>query len=144
MRGRALGEAHATAGLCQQEMAVQFLDTVVNDLNGLVWGPPMLVLILGTGLFLMLRLRFMPLTKIAAGFRLAWRSRTKKDDDTGEISPLQALMTSLADKVGTGNIAGVATAIFLGGHGAMLWMWVTAMVGMATTDREGLMDGHSR
>src|SRR3546814_17062250 len=124
MRGRALGEAHATAGLCQQEMAVQFLDTVVNDLNGLVWGPPMLVLILGTGLFLMLRLGFMPLTKIAAGFRLAWRSRARNGDDTGENRPLQALIPSLDAPVGTGNIEGDAPARFLGGRGTLVWSGV--------------------
>lgn len=123
---------------------MQFLDSVVNSVNGLVWGPPMLVLILGTGLFLMLRLGFMPLTKIAAGFRLAWRSRTRRGGDAGEISPFQALMTSLAATVGTGNIAGVATAIFLGGPGALFWMWVTALVGMATKYSEVLLAVHYR
>lgn len=65
---------------------MHFLDSIVDSVNGLVWGPLMLVLILGTGLFLMLRLRFMPLAKIAAGFRLAWGNRAKGDADTGEIS----------------------------------------------------------
>lgn len=123
---------------------MQFLDSFVNGINGLVWGPPMLVLILGTGLFMMLRLRFKPLTKIATGFRLAWRSRAKGDDSTGDISPFQALMTSLAATVGTGNIAGVATAIFLGGPGALFWMWVTALVGMATKYSEVLLAVHYR
>lgn len=123
---------------------MQFLNSLVNGINGLVWGPPMLVLILGTGLFLMLRLGFMPLTKTATGFRLAWRSRAKGDDSTGDISPFQALMTSLAATVGTGNIAGVATAIFLGGPGALFWMWVTALVGMATKYSEVLLAVHYR
>lgn len=92
----------------------------------------------------MLRLRFMPLAKIAAGFRLAWGNRAKGDADTGEISPFQALMTSLAATVGTGNIAGVATAIFLGGPGALFWMWVTALVGMATKYSEVLLAVHFR
>src|SRR5690606_1281875 len=81
---------------------------------------------------LMIGLKFMPLARLGYGFRLMWRGRVKGDESTGEISPFQALMTCLAATVGTGNIAGVATAIFLGGPGAVFWMWCTALVGMAT------------
>ncbi len=123
---------------------MEFLNTLVNQLNGIVWGPPMLVLILGTGLFLMLRLKFMPLTKIGAGFKLIWQGRKKGDAQSGEISPFQALMTCLAATVGTGNIAGVATAIFLGGPGALFWMWCTALVGMATKYCEVVLAVHYR
>jgi len=104
----------------------------------------MLVLILGTGLFLMFMLKFMPLARIGTGFALMWRGRAKGDDETGEISPFQALMTSLAATVGTGNIAGVATAIFLGGPGALFWMWCTALVGMATKYCEVVLAVHYR
>ncbi|SFT91090.1 alanine/glycine:cation symporter family protein [Pseudomonas marincola] len=123
---------------------MEFINTLVNQINGLVWGPPMLVLILGTGLFLMLRLKFMPLTHIAAGFRLMWQGRVKGDNESGEITPFQALMTTLAATVGTGNIAGVATAIFLGGPGALFWMWCTALVGMATKYCEVVLAVHYR
>ncbi|MAB97739.1 MAG: sodium:alanine symporter family protein [Pseudomonadaceae bacterium] len=123
---------------------MEFINTLVNQINGLVWGPPMLVLILGTGLFLMLRLKFMPLTHIAAGFRLMWQGRVKDDNESGEITPFQALMTTLAATVGTGNIAGVATAIFLGGPGALFWMWCTALVGMATKYCEVVLAVHYR
>ena len=123
---------------------MEFITNLVNQLNGLVWGPPMLVLILGTGLFLMLRLKFMPLAKIGAGFRLMWQGRQKDDQASGEISPFQALMTCLAATVGTGNIAGVATAIFLGGPGALFWMWCTALVGMATKYCEVVLAVHYR
>jgi AGCS family alanine or glycine:cation symporter len=123
---------------------MEFINTLVNQLNGVVWGPPMLVLILGTGLFLMLRLKFMPLTKIGAGFKLMWQGRKKGDAESGEISPFQALMTCLAATVGTGNIAGVATAIFLGGPGALFWMWCTALVGMATKYCEVVLAVHYR
>jgi len=123
---------------------MEFVNTLVNQLNGVVWGPPMLVLILGTGLFLMLRLKFMPLSKIGAGFRLMWQGRKKGDEESGEISPFQALMTCLAATVGTGNIAGVATAIFLGGPGALFWMWCTALVGMATKYCEVVLAVHYR
>lgn len=116
----------------------------VNQLNALVWGPPMLVLILGTGFFLMLRLKFMPLLKIGPGFKLMWQGRRKEEGASGEISPFQALMTSLAATVGTGNIAGVATAIFLGGPGALFWMWCTALVGMATKYCEVVLAVHYR
>ncbi|MNZ61903.1 Amino-acid carrier protein AlsT [compost metagenome] len=123
---------------------MESLNALVNSLNGLVWGPPMLALILGTGLFLMLGLKFMPLTKIIPGFRLLWQGRKKGDEGSGEISPFQALMTCLAATVGTGNIAGVATAIFLGGPGALFWMWCTALVGMATKYAEVVLAVHYR
>jgi AGCS family alanine or glycine:cation symporter len=125
-------------------MSMEFINTLVNQLNGVVWGPPMLVMILGTGLFLMLRLKFMPLSKIGAGFKLMWQGRQKGDAESGEISPFQALMTCLAATVGTGNIAGVATAIFLGGPGALFWMWCTALVGMATKYSEVVLAVHYR
>lgn len=123
---------------------MEAIQNLVNQLNGLVWGPPMLVLILGTGSFLMLYLRFMPLRQIGPGFRLMWQGRAKGEEGTGEISPFQALMTTLAATVGTGNIAGVATAIFLGGPGALFWMWMTALVGMATKYCEVVLAVHYR
>ncbi|UTW09089.1 alanine/glycine:cation symporter family protein [Pseudomonas benzenivorans] len=123
---------------------MEFITHLVNQINGLVWGPPMLVAILGTGLFLMLRLKLMPLSKIGAGFALMWQGRKKDDEASGEISPFQALMTCLAATVGTGNIAGVATAIFLGGPGALFWMWCTALVGMATKYCEVVLAVHYR
>jgi AGCS family alanine or glycine:cation symporter len=123
---------------------MEFLQNLVNSINGLVWGPPMLVLILGTGLVLMVMLKFMPLMRIGTGFALIWRGRQKGDSKTGEISPFQALMTCLAATVGTGNIAGVATAIFLGGPGALFWMWCTALVGMATKYCEVVLAVHYR
>ena len=113
-------------------------------LNGLVWGVPMLVLILGTGFYLMLLLGFMPLRRLGKGFVLMWRGRIKGDATTGEVSPFQALMTCLSATVGTGNIAGVATAIFLGGPGALFWMWCTALVGMATKYAEVVLAVHFR
>ena len=104
----------------------------LQALNGLVWGVPMVVLILGTGFYLQLRLGGMPLRNIGYGFRMIWKSRTVNDKDSGDISPFAALMTALSATVGTGNIAGVATAIAVGGPGAVFWMWMTALVGMAT------------
>jgi alanine or glycine:cation symporter, AGCS family len=111
---------------------VETLNTFFNWLNGIVWGVPMIVLIIGTGLYLQLRLGFMPIRKVVYGFRMIWKSRTPGATAEGEITPYAALMTALSATIGTGNIAGVATAIAVGGPGALFWMWVTAFVGMAT------------
>lgn len=111
---------------------MQLINDLFNWLNGIVWGVPMIVLILGTGLYLQIRLGFMPIFRIPYGFRMIWKSRTPGAKAEGEISPFAALMTALSATVGTGNIAGVATAIAVGGPGALFWMWMTAFVGMAT------------
>ena len=112
------------------------IDEMIKQLNGVVWGTPMLVLILGTGFFLMLGLRLIPIRKLAYGFTMLWEGR--KGQGEGDISAFNALMTALSATVGTGNIAGVATAIFLGGPGALFWMWCTALVGMATKYSEAV------
>lgn len=108
----------------------------IDWLNGMVWGVPMLIAILGTGLYLTIGLRFMPVLNIGTGFKRLWQGR--KSDEEGDISPFNALMTSLSATIGTGNIAGVATAIFIGGPGALFWMWCTALVGMATKYAEAV------
>jgi AGCS family alanine or glycine:cation symporter len=116
----------------------------MNSLNGFVWGPAMLVLILGTGLYLQLRLFGMPIRRIGAGLRMVWRGRDVDPGHPGEVSPFAALMTCLAATIGVGNIAGVATAIALGGPGAVFWMWMTALVGMATKYAEVVLAVHYR
>jgi AGCS family alanine or glycine:cation symporter len=103
---------------------------LITTINNWAWGPLMLALLLGTGFYLSLGLRFMTVRKIPAGLRLLLQGRKGKGE--GDISPFSALMTSLSATIGTGNIAGVATAIALGGPGALFWMWVTALVGLAT------------
>ena len=116
----------------------------MGTVNSFVWGPAMLILILGTGLFLQLRLGLMPLRHIGAGFRLMWAGRRASGEAIGDITPFAALMTSLCATVGVGNIAGVATAIALGGPGAVFWMWITALVGMATKYAEVVLAVHYR
>mgnify|MGYP001815401155 CR=1 FL=1 len=116
---------------------METLSEFVSWLNGIVWGPVMLVLILGTGLFLSVGLRFMPLRHIGYGFRQLWIGR--KPEGEGDITPFNALMTSLSATIGTGNIAGVGTAIAIGGPGAVFWMWCTALVGMATKYAEAVL-----
>jgi AGCS family alanine or glycine:cation symporter len=114
----------------------------VTQVNNIVWGPAMLVLILGTGIYLMLKLQLIPLRKLIYGFRMLWQGRSSSGK--GDITPFNALMTSLSATIGTGNIAGVATAIFLGGPGALFWMWCTALVGMATKYGEAVCAVHYR
>lgn len=111
---------------------MKYIFDLMTALNDIVWGVPMIVMILGTGLYLQLRLGFMPVRKIVQGFRMIWKGRKPGAAAEGEISPFAALMTALSATVGTGNIAGVATAIAVGGPGALFWMWMTAFVGMAT------------
>ena len=110
---------------------------IIEAINNLAWGPPMLVLLLGAGLYLSLGMRFFTIRKIPDAIRLLWRGRSGHGG--GDISPFSALMTSLSATIGTGNIAGVAVAIAMGGPGALFWMWMTALVGMATKYAEAVL-----
>ncbi len=114
------------------------LTTILTTIDSWVWGWVMLIMILGTGLYLQTGLLLMPIRKLFFGFRMLWRGRMPEEGSKGEITPFNSLMTSLAATIGTGNIAGVATAITLGGPGALFWMWVTALVGMATKYAEAV------
>lgn len=102
--------------------------------NQIIPFPPMVVVLLGVGLWMMIGLRFYPLLKLGEAFAGLFR---KDKSESGEISPFAALSTALSGQVGTGNLAGVATAITLGGPGALFWMWVTALIGMALAFAEG-------
>lgn len=118
------------------------LNSLVTIINGIVWGPLMLVLILGTGLYLSVGLKGISIRRLPQAFGLLLRGLHSKEE--GEITPFNALMTSLSATIGTGNIAGVATAIALGGPGALFWMWLTALVGMATKYAEAVLAVHFR
>ncbi len=115
------------------------LERLLDTLGGLVWGPPMLVLLFGVGLYLTVGLRFLTWRRIPAALALLWRGRRPGRGEPGDITPFQALMTALSATVGTGNIAGVGTAIALGGPGAVFWMWLTALFGMATKYAEAVL-----
>ncbi|GAB3678689.1 alanine/glycine:cation symporter family protein [Salinisphaera aquimarina] len=117
---------------------MEMLNNVLSTLSGWVWGPVMLILLLGTGIYLTIGLGGLPQRKLFYGFSMLFAGR-KKSTEPGDITPFQALATALAATVGTGNIAGVATAIHLGGPGAIFWMWVTAIVGMATKYGEAVL-----
>ena len=116
---------------------METISQALTWLNGIVWGVPMLVLILGIGLYLTVGLRLRSVLRLPLSLAFLWRGRTA--EGKGEISPFNALMTELSACIGTGNIAGVATAIFLGGPGAIFWMWMTALLGMATKYAEAVL-----
>ncbi len=115
------------------------LDALVSKINGFAWGPPMLILLVGTGFWLTFALRGLQFTKLGHALWLALVKRKEEGDEPGDITHFQALMTALSATVGTGNIAGVATAIAVGGPGALFWMWITGLVGMATKYSEAVL-----
>ncbi|WP_421084470.1 alanine/glycine:cation symporter family protein [Rothia nasimurium] len=113
---------------------------ILSAISSLIWGPFVLIpLLLGTGIYLTIRLGFIQLTKLAVANRLAFLERKDEDAPGGDISQFQSLTTALAATVGTGNIVGVATAISIGGPGALFWMWITALFGMASKYSEAFL-----
>lgn len=115
---------------------VFMLADVLNRIDSIVWGPWLLILLVGTGVFLSCRLGFLQVMKLPRALKLIFFARNKGD---GDIDSFKALCTALAATVGTGNIVGVATAIKLGGPGALFWMWLAAFFGMATKFSEGCL-----
>ena len=124
---------------------MNLIDRVTN-ISDFIWGgtwsgeevlifPPMVIILFGIGLYIMAGLRFYPLRKLGSAFAGLFKGR--RGEGAGEISPFAALSTALSGQVGTGNLAGVATAIALGGPGAIFWMWITALIGMALAFAEG-------
>jgi len=112
---------------------------VITSMRDFVWGVPLIVLLVGTGIFLTVILRGLQIRGLIYSLYLALIKRREDDKEAGDISHFQALMTALAATVGTGNIAGVATAIVTGGPGALFWMWITGLFGMATKYSEALL-----
>ncbi|MCB2294360.1 sodium:alanine symporter family protein [Clostridium algoriphilum] len=111
---------------------------VLNKIDSWLWGPPLLVLLVGTGLYLTIRLGLLQVTKLPLALKYLF-TKERDNDGAGDVSSFAALCTALAATIGTGNIVGVATAIKLGGPGALFWMWVAAFFGMATKYSEGLL-----
>ena len=109
---------------------------LLADINDFVWGPVMLAFLVGTGVFLTIRLRFLPWINLVYAIKMIFR---QKKSHEGDISPFQSLMTALSATVGTGNIVGVATAMVLGGPGALVWMWISAAFGLSTKYAESVL-----
>ena len=111
----------------------------LSDISGLIWGLPLIILLLGTGIYLTIMLRGIQFRALIPSLYLALIKRKEKESSEGDITHFQALMTALSATVGVGNIAGVATAIAVGGPGALFWMWVTGLFGMATKYSEAVL-----
>ena len=113
------------------------IEALLKTINGFIWGPIMLTFLVGIGIYLTFGLKCFTWRKTLPAMKMLYKG--KESDRQGDITPFQALMTSLSATIGTGNIAGVATAIYLGGPGAIFWMWLTALFGMATKYGEAVL-----
>ncbi len=111
----------------------------LTQIRDYIWGLPLIILLVGTGVFLTIRLRGLQIRGLFYSLNLAFIKRKEDDQEKGDISHYQALMTALAATVGTGNIVGVAIAIVVGGPGALFWMWITGLFGMATKYSEAVL-----
>lgn len=108
---------------------------IIEFINSIVWGPPVVILLVGTGIFLTIKFKVIQLKRFGLATRFVLKAARKKDKSekhAGDISPFQALTTEMGSIIGNGNIAGVATAIAIGGPGSLFWMWISALFGMAT------------
>ena len=120
----------------EDKKMLQFVNTALNTFDDLVWGVPLIVLILATGIYLTIRLKGMQILRLPAALRYMVQN---EEEGHGEVTSFGALCTAMSATIGTGNIVGVATAIVAGGPGALFWMWVAAFFGMATKYAEGVL-----
>lgn len=117
---------------------METIESILGQISDFIWGIPLLVLLVGTGIYLTIRLGFLQIRSLPYALKLAF-SRNQDKESEGDISHFQALMTASAATVGTGNIVGVATAVVLGGPGAIFWMWAAGLFGMATKYGEAIL-----
>ena len=115
------------------------LNDVLNNVDNFIWGMPLIILILFTGILLTVRLRGLQVRHLGKALHYVFHN---EDDGEGEVTSFGALCTALSATIGTGNIVGCATAIVAGGPGALFWMWLAAFFGMATKYAEGMLDMH--
>lgn len=113
------------------------LTNILSTIDSFVWGMPLIILLLGTGIYFSFRLGFLQFRRLPLAFHYIFHS--EESDEDGDVSGFQALCTALSSTIGTGNIVGVATAIVAGGPGALFWMWVSAFFGIATKYSECLL-----
>lgn len=118
---------------------MQQITSILNKFDSLLWGPPLLILLVGTGIYLTIRLRTIQIYKLPLALKLIFTKDEDELEGEGDISSFAALCTALSATIGTGNIVGVATAVAAGGPGAIFWMWMAAFFGMATKYAEGLL-----
>lgn len=117
------------------------LSSILTSISDFLWGAPLLILLVGTGIYLTFRLKLLQITKLPLALKYVFGKDDEEDDDDakGDVSSFGALCTALSATIGTGNIVGVATAIKAGGPGALFWMWIAAFFGMATKYSEGVL-----
>ena len=121
-------------------MDMASINQLVGELDSFVWGPVMLCLLVGTGIYMTLKLRFLTWRNLPYALKSVFSKRSRTTQvGSGDVSPFSALMTALAATIGTGNIVGVATAMFAGGPGALVWMWISACFGLTTKFSECLL-----
>lgn len=121
---------------------MELISSINAEINNIVWGPVMLTLLIGTGLFLSIKTGFLQFSKFGYMMKntlLGVFSKNQHEKDNSGVSPFQAVATAMAGTIGTGSIAGLATAIVSGGPGAVFWMWVSALLGMITKYAEILL-----
>ena len=116
------------------------VQSILSTIDSIIWGPPLLILLVGTGIYLTWRLKLLQIFKLPLALKYIFSKDEDKDEDAkGDVTSYGALCTALSATIGTGNIVGVATAIKAGGPGAVFWMWIAAFFGMATKYAEGLL-----
>lgn len=115
------------------------MEKILSSISNFVWGPPLLVLLVGTGIYFTFSLRGIQLSKLKLAFKYVFSKEEDSIDAVGDVSSFAALCTALSSTIGTGNIVGVATAVVAGGPGAIFWMWIAAFFGMATKYAEGVL-----
>lgn len=121
------------------QVFVDVVGQVLRVVDSYVWGPVMVALLVGTGVFLTIRLKFLPWRNLGYALHMVFGKESRKKSANGDISPFSALMTALAATIGTGNIVGVATAMVSGGPGALVWMWISALFGLTTKYSECML-----
>ena len=123
---------------------LQMIEQINNAVNNFIWGVPAMICIIGVGLFLSIRTGFLQIRKFPYAMKVTIGRMKKKEASDGALTPFQAVCTALAATVGTGNVAGVAGAIAIGGPGAVFWMWISAILGMCTKFSEVTLAVHFR
>lgn len=122
-------------------LLVGSLETTLENISAFIWGPPLLILLVGTGVYLTVKLGLLQILKLPLALKYVFTKDEEAEDDSakGDVSSFAALCTALSATIGTGNIVGVATALKTGGPGALFWMWIAAFFGMATKYAEGVL-----
>ena len=116
------------------------IESILSNVSSIIWGPPLIILLMGTGIYLTIRLKLLQVIRLPLAFKYVFSKEEGLDESSeGDVSSYAALCTALSATIGTGNIVGVATAITAGGPGALFWMWIAAFFGMATKYAEGLL-----